>query len=152
VSERAPGPDPETITQYILETYPDTAVARAGGAIFFACDESNWPNFATIVTTDEHDTWEGGPAAKSDLARDGVFRVNIGVSPETFDRTVRDQRDPDYAALDTLLPHPVYAPQQWVAVLSPSAELFDRVVKPLLEEAHARAAAKAERRRPAKRS
>jgi hypothetical protein len=143
---RSGGPDPEAIARYIVETYPDSVVARSAGAIFFACDESNWPNFATIVTTDEHDTWEGGPAARSDLAREGVFRLNIGVSPETFDRIVGERREPDYAALDTLLPHPVYAPQQWIAALNPSVELFDRVIKPLLREAHDRVAGKAARR------
>ncbi|HYK97092.1 MAG TPA: DUF6194 family protein [Candidatus Acidoferrales bacterium] len=145
-------PDPETIARYIVATYRDTVVARAGGAIFFSCDESSWPNFATIVTTDEHDTWEGGPPPKSGLAREGVFRLNIGVGPETFDRIAGGRREPDYSALDTLFPHPVYAAQQWVAVLNPSAERFERDVKPLLEEAHARVATKTEQRRAATRS
>jgi hypothetical protein len=73
------GPDPEAITRVILERYPETVVAEALGATFFSLDEKHWPNFATIVTTDEHD--EGAP---SDLARPGVFRLNIGVGRETF--------------------------------------------------------------------
>ena len=36
-------------------TYPETVIAEALGATFFSLDEKNWPNFATIVTTDEHD-------------------------------------------------------------------------------------------------
>jgi len=48
--------------------------------------------------------------------------------------------DPDYTALDRLMPHPVYALQHWVSVLNPSVGTFESVVKPLLEEAHARVA------------
>ena len=138
----AGGPDADAITRYIIETYPDTVVATAMGATFFSCDESNWPNFATIVTTDEHDT--GSP---SKLSRPGVFRVNIGVSPETFDRIAGAQREPDFTQLDTLMPHPVYALQQWVCVLNPSETTFETVVKPLLAEAHERVAAKTQARR-----
>ena len=36
------------------------------------------------------------------------------------------------------MPHPVYAPQAWVCVLSPSVETF-QTLKPLLEEAYAMA-------------
>ena len=49
------GPDPEAIKRTILERYPETVVAEAMGATFFSLDESSWPNYATIVTTDEHD-------------------------------------------------------------------------------------------------
>jgi len=38
------------------------------------------------------------------------------------------------------MPHPVYALQHWVSVLNPSVGTFESVVKPLLEEAHARVA------------
>jgi Family of unknown function (DUF6194) len=41
-----------------------------------------------------------------------------------------------WAALDSLLPHPVYAPQSSVCVLNPGAETFKRTVKPLLAEAY----------------
>jgi hypothetical protein len=139
VTIEARGPDADAITRYIVERFPDTVVANAYGATFFSCDESNWPNFATIVTTDEHDM-----GAPSKLSRPGVFRLNIGVSPETFDRVVGDVRDPDFAQLDALLPHPVYAPQQWVCILNPSDSTFETVVKPLLDEAHERVAAKAQ--------
>ena len=136
------GPDAEAVARYILERFPDTFVATVGAGTFFSCDASHWPNFATIVTSDQFDS-------ASDLARPDVFRLNIGVSPETFDRVVGDRREVDHAALDALLPHPVYARQQWVCVLNPSHETFDRIVKPLLDEAHARVAARSAQRRGA---
>ncbi len=125
------GPDPAEITAWITTSYPGTVVAEATGATFFSLDDRHWPNFATIVTTDEHDM--GNP---SNLARDGVFRLNIGVGRRTFDRLVGSLVDPDYAALDTILPHPVYAKQRWLSILNPSRRSFDDVVKPLIAEAH----------------
>ena len=132
---RESGPDPDEITDWITTTYPGTAVAEALGATFFSLDERHWPNFATIVTTDEHDM--GTP---SDLARDGVFRLNIGVGRETFERLVGSMDDPDYAALDRIVPHPVYAKQRWISILNPSRSTFDDVVKPLIAEAYERLA------------
>jgi hypothetical protein len=130
------GPDPEAITQTILETWPETDMIEALGARFFSLDpEKHWPNFATIVTTDEHD--EGAP---SRLSRAGVFRLNVGVSRPTFERLVGSMTDPDYAALDTILPHPVYAKQLWISILNPTEATFDKVVMPLLTEAHDRVA------------
>ena len=131
------GPDPEAITRTIRETWPETDVVEALGARFFSLDtEKHWPNFATIVTTDEHD--EGAP---SNLARPGVFRLNIGVGRETFERLVGSVTEPAYAEFDRLLPHPVYAKQLWMSILNPSDAIFHDVVLPLLTEAHDRLAA-----------
>jgi hypothetical protein len=137
------GPDSDTVVRYITETFPSVDVVTAMGATFFSLDpEKHWPNFATIVTTDEHDM--GSPSNLS--VRPGVYRLNIGVSRETFDRLVGRTSAPDYAALDRLLPHPVYAQQHWVSILNPGAETFQTVVKPLLTEAHDRIAVSLRRR------
>lgn len=133
---RESGPNADEITSWVTATYPDTVVATAMGATFFSLDETHWPNFATIVTTDEHD--EGAP---SDLARPGVFRLNIGVGRETFERLVGSQEAPDHAAFDRLLPHPVYAKQLWISILNPSHATFRDTVLPLIAEAHDRLAA-----------
>ena len=131
------GPDPEAIRRTILETWPESDVVEALGAAFFSLDAAkHWPNFATIVTTDEHD--EGAP---SNLARPGVFRLNIGVGRETFSRLVGSMAEPEYAAFDRLLPHPVYAKQRWISILNPTYATFRDVVMPLLTEAHDRLAA-----------
>jgi len=137
------GPDPEAISRTIRETWPETDVVAALGAVFFSLDpEKHWPNFATIVTTDEHD--EGTP---SNLSRPGVFRLNIGVSRATFQRVVGSTTEPDYAAFDRLLPHPVYARQLWISILNPSDATFRDIVLPLLTEAHDRLAAQRARHR-----
>jgi hypothetical protein len=76
-----------------------------------------------------------------------VFRLNIGVSRDTFRALLgyapgeesTTSSAYDFAALDRLMPHPVYAPQSWVCVLNPSAQTFE-AVKPLLADAYARVA------------
>jgi hypothetical protein len=130
-----PGPDVEAITYHITTTFSDTDVVAIDGGSFFSIDaEKHWPNFATIVWTDEFDE------ASEVLRRPGVFRLNIGVSRPTFERLVGLDTEPDYTALDRVLPHPVYARQLWVSILNPSDATFAEVVIPLLDEAHARLA------------
>ncbi len=131
-------PTHDAVVNYITDTFPGVDTVTAMGATFFSLDpEKHWPNFATIVTTDEHD--EGAPSNLT--ARPDVFRLNIGVTRETFDRLFGSPTEPDYAALDTLLPHPVYAKQHWVSILNPGAKTFQTLVEPLLKEAHDRLAA-----------
>jgi hypothetical protein len=131
------GPDPEAISRAIRQTWPDVDVVQALNATFFSLDpEKHWPNFATIVTTDEHD--EGAP---SRLSRPGTFRLNIGVGRETFERLVGSMAEPDYAAFDSVVPHPVYAKQRWISILNPSEVTYRDVVLALLTEAHDRLAA-----------
>jgi hypothetical protein len=110
------------------------------GGAFFSLDEKHWPNFATIVWTDDFD--EGAP---SNLARPGVYRLNIGLGKETFRRLVGSIAEPDYAALDRVLPHPVYAKQHWISILNPSDASVRDTVIPLLAEAHDRLVAVRER-------
>ncbi|MGH7903828.1 MAG: DUF6194 family protein [Candidatus Dormibacteraceae bacterium] len=137
----AEDPGPDEITDWIRAAYPDTVTASAMGATFFSLGESHWPNFATIVTTDEHDLGE-----PSKLARPGVFRLNIATRKETFQRLLGGMEEPDYAALDRILPHPVYAKELWVSVLNPSRRTFEEQVKSLIGESHERLA-RAHRRR-----
>ena len=131
------GPDLDQMIQQMSDAFPDAVIARMESAIFFSLDGKHWPNFATIVWTDEHD--EGAP---SNLARDGVYRVNVGVDREEFQRLVGKMGDPDYAAFDRFLPHPVYAKQRWISILNPThATVRDRLM-PLIAAGHERLAAR----------
>ena len=49
--------------------------------------------------------------------------------------------EPDYAAVDRIVPHPVYARQRWISILNPGEATFRDVVMPLLTEAHDQLAA-----------
>ena len=115
------------------QTWPDAVVATIEGAVFFSLDQKHWPNFATVVWSDAFD--EGAP---SELSRPGVYRVNIGLDKETFDRLVGSIGRPDHTVFDRVLPHPVYAKQRWVAVLNPSHATVRDTVLPLVKESHDR--------------
>jgi hypothetical protein len=140
--------DQDAIIQYITDTFAGVEVQRpvdgpgAGDTFFFTAaqrdvDPTRRQPFATIVTKDygEFDNL-------SQLDRPGVYRLNIGVSRETFQKLFgylpskksAESAEYDYAALDTLMPHPAYAPQSYVCVLNPSPATFE-TVKPLLAEA-----------------
>lgn len=136
------GPDRDALIRLIRESWPAAAVAVTDGAAFFSLDERHWPNFATVVWSDAFD--EGAP---SQLTRPGVYRLNIGVGRETFRRLLSAERAPDYAALDRVVPHPVYAKQGWVSILNPSAATVRDVVLPLVAEAHDRLVVQRQRRR-----
>jgi hypothetical protein len=64
------------------------------------------------------------------------------VDRETFERLVGSVTDPDYAAFDRLLPHPVYAKQRWISILNPSHTTVRDSLMPLIVEGHRRLAAR----------
>jgi hypothetical protein len=99
--------------------------------------------FATIVTQDygEFDN-------ASQLDRAGVFRLNIGVSKETYAALFGNEAQHDFSALDRLMPHPVYGRNHFVCVLNPSDATFESV-KPLVVEAYEIAVKRARRTGPA---
>lgn len=145
--------DQDAIIQYVTDTFTGVEVVRptdgpgAGDTFFFYDPQRNIDPtrrlpFATLVTKDY-----GGFDEASHLNRPDVFRLNIGVSRDTFcalfghppgeDST--KSAGYDLAALDRLMPHPTYGRQSWVCVLNPGPDTFE-AVKPLLAEAYAIAA------------
>jgi len=89
--------------------------------------------FATIVTKNYADFDN-----LSNLDREDVFRLNIGLSGETYESLIDASAVHDFAALNRLMPHPVYAEYHWVCVLNPSEETFE-ALQPLVREAYDRA-------------
>lgn len=111
-----------------------------GYAFFFVGDDHRL-SFLTIANTDnEYDN-------VSNLNRDGVFRINMGVSKETFKSLVGDPgvEAVDYSALDVFLPHPEYARQHYICILNPTGENVEKTKK-LIIEAHSIAAARLQRK------
>jgi hypothetical protein len=81
----------------------------------------------------------GSPSNLS--ARPDVYRLNLGVDKSTFERYAGVDPEPDYAALDRVVPHPVYAAQHWISILNPSWSTWNETVIPLIAVAHDRLAA-----------
>src|SRR6516225_5244282 len=105
--------DQTEITRFVEATYPgvDASVASeeggapeiAWGDTFFIYDPHRtlegarrFP-FATIVTKDYGDFDNA-----SDLDRPGVFRLNVGVSKETYASLFDDGAEHDFTSLDQL--------------------------------------------------
>ncbi len=140
-----------SITRYIIESFRGVEILVgskdagspeiAWGDTFFFYGPDRMLPFATIVTKDYGDF-----DCASNLNRPGVFRLNIGVSKDTFrslfvpkfsasKRAGVAEPEHDFTALDRLMPHPAYAPQSWVCALNPGEETFE-TVRPLLAEAY----------------
>lgn len=133
--------DPDSALARLVARFPDAEVVTAMDAhfVFDTAARELAPDrrqpFATLVWTDAHDK-------ASALHRDGVWRLNLGVSRETY--RARFGAEPrwedagkgyDFTQLDVLLPHPVYSPLSWVCVLSPGDSTWERLL-PLLDEAY----------------
>ncbi len=150
--------DLDEITRLIVASLGGVVVVTASqengapevswGDLFFFYDpdgrgeEARKFPFATIVTHDYGDF-----DSMSRLNREGVFRLNVDVGPETFDAHFPPGASVvDHAQLDTVIPHPVYADYHWISVLNPSRGIFESVM-PLLATAHARHAQRYRRAR-----
>ena len=137
--------DEAALTRYITETFAGVdLVVSSGNTFFFYNPDPTVPPdhrfpFVTLVTNDEYDQF-------SNLNRPDVYRLNIGVSKQTYralfgapparDGAAEDGGH-DFTALDQVMPHPVYGRQYWVCVLNPSAATFE-AVQALLAEAYER--------------
>ena len=115
-------------------------VENFGYSFFFVGDDHRLP-FVSIASSDNDFD------SVSNLNRDGVFRINIGVSKETFESLFADSstENVDHSVLDVFLPHPHYSNQHFVCILNPSGENAE-TVKKLIVEAHSIAAARLQRR------
>jgi hypothetical protein len=139
----------DEVRAFIQGSLEGVETTEAFGYTFFFYGAERMTPFATLSSADnEFDR-------VSQLDRPGVYRLNIGVGRTAY-RSLFGTEVPrlgpdgvvstghDFTALDELLPHPVYAPQWWVSVLTPSEETFARV-RFLLTGAHSRAAKRARR-------
>ncbi len=111
------------------------------GYVFYFVGDDHRLSFVTIANSDnEFDK-------VSNLNREGVFRINIGVSKKTFDSLLAGSTSEniDYSVLNIFLPHPDYAKQHFVCILNPSGENVD-TTQQLIIEAHSIAANRLQRR------
>ena len=119
----------------LLAAFPGTRVLESGGDFFAVYDPGGdippvqQRPWATIITTNAYD--DG-----SDLDREGVYRLNLGLPKEL----AADVVNPDAAltSLDVLMPHPHYARLGFVCVLNPATTWPQ--VRDLLDAAHRHAA------------
>lgn len=126
--------DESFITSYITSTFENVETMVNLGYTFFFYRNDHMHAFATIALT-------GNVYEKiSALDRPGVYRLNIGVSRDTFQSLFGkgkiDISAYDFTALDVIMPHPDYSSQHFLCVLSSSEATFNERIVPMLAEAY----------------
>jgi hypothetical protein len=126
--------DELAIERYLLNTFADVQVAENYGYKFFFYGEDHRLPFATMASSDnEYDR-------VSNLDRPGVFRLNIGVKKETFRALFGAAEisvsNYDFTQLNRFMPHPDYAKQFFLCILSPQDSNLTTLLE-FLNEAHA---------------
>lgn len=146
---------PEDILQYCLDHLEGTALVESwGGRGIFYNPGKRLKRGVYVLTVKEKD---GENDRASQLDREGVFRVNIGVRKPTFTGLFgATPKRPgkgrvvdmafDFTAGDQIIPHPVYAWMGWICVLNPSEETFE-MLKPLIQEGYEYAKEKYEKKK-----
>jgi len=132
---------PDQITCYIKSHLEQTTLAENFGYTFFFYADDQVVPFASFSESDnEHDN-------VSQLNREGVYRLNIGVSKERFKELCGEPVAAwDYTRLNVFIPHPHYAAQHFICVLNPEGANLD-IVRECLQEAHDIAKRRYENRR-----
>lgn len=125
--------DAAALTGWICEQFEGVATEENFGFRFFFFGDDRKLPFATIALEDtEHDS-------VSHLARDGGYRLNIGVGRATFQQLFADPDGPnaeiDHTVRNRLMPHPVYAAQSFVCIVNPEGGQLTQA-KELLAEAY----------------
>lgn len=140
----------EEIMDYVTTHYPGMVVNHNWGERgLFYNPEGRLPKGIYVMTFKEKD----GPNDKaSNVNREGVYRLNLGLSKQTYAHIFGEipQRPPAGGIVDTghhfhmvdkIMPHPVYGWMSWIGVLNPSDRTFERL-KPLIDESIAMAKVK----------
>ncbi|WP_408896721.1 DUF6194 family protein [Nocardioides sp. R1-1] len=120
-----------------------------GDHFFYDAPDGELPGaeqpFATIVTKDYPDD------AASRLDPPGRWRLNVHVGKRRFVELLGEEPGAathahvDFAAPDTVLAHPVYRAQGWVAIVTPGPETLETALR-LVREAHEAAQRRRDRR------
>jgi hypothetical protein len=145
---------PLEIIEYVEQHFEGTLAKQSWGetALFYNPGQQlpNGVYFCTLKLKD------GANDTASNLNREGVFRLSLGLPPAEYEtlfgpRPARPAKGQavnlayDFTALNHLMPHPVYAWMAWVNILNPSAEKFAEL-EPLLRAAYSKAKAKFEKK------
>ena len=135
------------IEKYILENFIDVHPLNSWGEKSFFLNPGKQLKRGTYFATLKEK--DGNNDRASYLERDGIYRLNIGVSKEVYlslfhilpKRPAKGcfiDGDYDFQKKDRVLPHPVYGWMGWICVLNPSVETFE-MCKGLLDDAYNKA-------------
>lgn len=137
----------QTVREYIVAELPGVIEKSSWGETAYFYNPGNVLKNGTYFATIKEKN--GDNDRGSDLDREGVWRLNIGVPKASYHEMFGPFPDRpgkgctidgpwDFTQIDMIMPHPVYAWMGWVAVLSPSENTWRDCIT-LLDHAHGRA-------------
>jgi len=114
-----------------------------GETALFYNPNNRLPSGVYFCTIKEKD---GDNDKSSNLDRGGVYRIAIGLLPETYNRLFGQKparpskggcvsTGHDFTEKSELMPHPIYAWMSWAQILSPTYEEFESIY-PYIEESY----------------
>jgi hypothetical protein len=128
------------LEHWILDNYQGVIVTDAyRERSFFYNPDGSLPKGIYFATIKESD----GPNDKaSNLDREGVYRLSIGVGKKQYQQLFDDvpkrpekgeivKLDFDFSATGMIMPHPIYAWLGWVCINNPDSENLDLLKHPL---------------------
>ena len=134
----------DDIIDYVQSTYNGTVIDYNWGdrGIFYNPD-NRLPRGIHIMTFKVKDSRKD---KVSGLNRKGIYRLNMGISKESFNRIFGStpprpkvggtaNTEYDYQQLDRIMPHPKFGWMAWLSVLNPGQATFE-TLKPLVEESY----------------
>lgn len=138
---------PEEIELYILKNYEDVIPLDSWGERSFFINPDRKLKRGTYFSTLK--SKDGDNDKASHLNREGVFRLNIGITPKLFNVHVGEtskrplkggviEGDYDFTERDVFLPHPIYGWLNWISILNPSLKSFS-LCKLYLDDAYGKA-------------
>lgn len=147
---------PEEIIEYCKKNLQEVCIVESWGETgVFYNPQNKFKRGVYVLTIKEKD---GDNDKASNLDRPDIYRLNIGVSKNTFLRhfakiPVRPPKggvidmDWDFTQTGILMPHPVYGWMSWVCILNPTVEQFNSSLKELIAEAYELGKNKAKKRK-----
>ena len=124
---------PSELIEILLGKFEDLVVKKTWGESSLFYNPGNGAAHGSYFLTLKEKN--GANDNSSQLDREGVFRVSFGVSRKSFEELfgktpVRPSKGGnvstghDFAQLDVLMPHPIYAWMNWVQILNPSHQTW----------------------------
>ncbi|WP_420573363.1 DUF6194 family protein [Kordia sp.] len=142
------------IIEKVQEKFEGLVLNKNWGEIgLFYNPENKLSKGVYLLTFKEKD---GANDKASNVDREGVFRLNLGISKETFIKMFGEtpkrpkagktiNMEYDFTELNTIIPHPVYGWMSWICVLNPSKKTFEKLML-LIEEGYNLAVKKYEKK------
>jgi len=136
--------EPDGIFEYYLKNLKDTVLTKNWGERGIFYNPNNTLKKGVYVLTIKEKDGDNDKA--SNVNRDGIYRINLGIKKETFIKLFKAvperpkagdivKMDYDFTKTNIILPHPVYAWMSWICILNPTEEKFE-TLKSLINESY----------------